>query len=321
LFIVSNNNRIWHLIDIFNYHSYRQVKKILKQEKPELVLSHNLKGLGYLTLLAVKRLKIRNIHTIHDVQLVNPSGLIIKGHEKQSLFYRLYSRVTRLLFLSPEVVISPSRWLLDFYSQYGLFEKSKEVVLPNPIIITDDEQQLSKKFTDKKTTYMVLGQLEEHKGILFLLNVFENFNKIGNCRLIVVGSGRLEKKLREKYAKEDWIEFLGFVPQKDLGRLVFKRVHYTIIPSLCYENSPATIYDSLKYATPVIASNIGGVQELVKEGVTGYTFEPDNKISLLNKLNISIQNMDNFQQLSENAKIKSRDYDIKNYIYKLLSLS
>lgn len=311
---------IWHLIDTFNLHSYRQVKKILKQENPDLVLSHNLKGLGGLTLLAVKSLKLKNIHTIHDVQLVNPSGLIHQGEENQPLVCKLYAKITRLLFLSPDIVVSPSQWLLDFYAQYGFFENSKAVVLPNPIIITEKEQQIAKKFTDKRVTYMILGQLEEHKGILFLLDVFTKFNKLDQSRLLVVGSGRLENKLQQKYAKADWIEFLGFVPQKDLGRLVFKKVHYTIVPSLCYENSPGTIYDSLKYGTPVIASHLGGIPELVQEGVTGYTFEPGNKISLLNKLNISLQNMDNFQQMSENAKIKARDYDIKNYVYKILSL-
>ena len=167
---------------------------------------------------------------------------------------------------------------------------------------------------------MVLGQLEEHKGILFLIDVFKEFINLNNCRLIVVGTGRLEKQLKEQYADKDWIEFLGFIPQKDLSQLVFKRVHYTIVPSLCYENSPSTIYDSLKHATPVIASAIGGVPELVQEGVTGYIFEPNNKISLLNKLNKSYQDQERFKQMSENAKIKARDYDIKNYIYKILSL-
>jgi len=93
-----------------------------------------------------------------------------------------------------------------------------------------------------------------------------------------------------------------------------------VVPSLCYENSPGVIYDSFKYGTPVIASAIGGIPELVQEGVNGYTFMPGNKISLLNKLNFSLQNLDNFQQMSENAKIKSKDYNIKNYIYKLLNL-
>lgn len=309
---------IWHLIDTFNYHSYRQVKKILKKEKPELVLSHNLKGLGYLTLAAVKNLKIKNIHTLHDIQLVNPTGLLIKGQEKQPLFLKPYYKITQKLFSGPAVIVSPSKWLLDFYRQYGFFKKSKEVVIPNPLVLSNKE--IRKNFKDKKVNYLFLGQLEKHKGILFLLDVFKEFNNLDNCRLIVVGRGDLEEKLREKYKKLDWVEFLGFIPSNQLGKLVFKNIHYTIVPSLCYENSPGVIYDSFKYSTPVIASAIGGVPEIVQEGVNGYTFEPGNKISLLNKLNQSYHNLDKFEQMAENAKIKARDYDIKNYIYKILSL-
>ncbi len=316
---------IWHFLDTFNLHSYRQVKKILKKEKPELVLSHNIKGLGYLTLRAIKNLKIKNIHTLHDVQLVEPSGLIIKNNEELSFLAKNYLKISRWIIASPDVVVSPSRWLLDFYKQYDFFPKSKEVVLPNPLVL--DTKEWHKKFEDNldsaktsKINYLFLGQLEEHKGINFLLEVFAKFNNLDQARLIVVGSGRLESKLRKKYEDHDWVEFLGYIPANKLSKLVFKRIHYTIVPSLCYENSPSVIYDSFKYATPVIASNIGGVPELIVEGFNGYTFEPGNKISLLNKLNMSIQNLDNYKLLSENAKINAKDYDIKNYIYKLLSL-
>jgi glycosyltransferase involved in cell wall biosynthesis len=309
---------IWHIIDTFNYHSYRQVKKILKKEKPELVLTHNLKGLGYLTLLAVKKLKIKNIHTIHDIQLVNPTGLLIKNQENQSLFLKPYYLLTRWLFSSPQVVVSPSKWLMDFYRQYGFFKKSKEVILANPLVL--DSQKLQKKFDDKKINYLFLGQLETHKGILFLLEVFSEFNQLDNSRLIIVGKGSLEKILKAKYSSKAWSEFLGFIPANQLGKKVFKNIHYTIIPSLCYENSPGVVYDSFKYATPVIASALGGIPEIVQEGVNGYLFEPGNKISLLNKLNQSYYNLDKFEQMSENAKIKARDFDIKNYVYKILSL-
>jgi len=309
---------IWHILDSFNYHSYRQVKKILKKERPKLVLTHNIKGLGYLTLKAIKKLKIKNIHTLHDVQLVQPSGLIIKDCEKLNLLAKNYLKISRWLIGSPDVVVSPSKWLLDFYRQYDFFAKSKKVVLPNPLVL--DTKDWHKNFDDNKINYLFLGQLEEHKGISFLLEVFSKFNKLDNAKLIIVGSGRLENALKEKYKDKEWVEFLGYIPANKLSKLVFKQIHYTIVPSLCYENSPSVIYDSFKYATPVIASEIGGVPELVKEGVNGYTFEAGNKISLLNKLNMSMQNIDNFKKMSENAKIKAKDYDIKNYIYKILSL-
>ena len=71
---------------------------------------------------------------------------------------------------SPEVIVSPSKWLCDFYRGYEFFKKSKEVVLPNPLIL--DNQNWQKKFEDKKINYLFLGQLEKHKGILFLLDIF-----------------------------------------------------------------------------------------------------------------------------------------------------
>jgi len=309
---------IWHLIDTFNLSAYRQVKKILKKEKPDLILGHNLKGLGYLTWLAIRQLKIKNIHTLHDVQLVNPSGLIFKGQEKQNLLCKIFAKISKILIDSPAVVISPSKWLLDFYHAYGFFKKSKEVVLPNPVILEDEH--FTKKFTDQKINYLFLGQLVEHKGILFLLDNFGEFAQKNNCRLLIVGTGSLEKELKEIYKNEPWLEFLGFIPANKLGQLVFKQIHFTIVPSLCYENSPSVIYDSFKYGTPVIASAIGGIPELVQEGVNGYLFEPGSKIGLLNKLNFSIQALDKFEKMSENAKIRARDFDIKQYIYKILNL-
>ena len=72
---------LWHFFDIFNFHSYFVIKKILINEKPDLVISHCLMGIGFLLPTLIKRLKIKHFHVIHDVQLAVPSGLILKGQE------------------------------------------------------------------------------------------------------------------------------------------------------------------------------------------------------------------------------------------------
>ena len=127
----------WHFFDMFNLHSYFKIKKILQKEKPDLVITHNLKGIGYLIPKAINKLGIKYFHTLHDVQLAIPSGILIKGKENlwQNRFFltKLYEKINKKLFSYPQVIISPSNWLLDFYSKKDFFQNSKKIVLRNPI--------------------------------------------------------------------------------------------------------------------------------------------------------------------------------------------
>lgn len=62
----------WHLGNIFSFKKYGQIKKILIAEKPDLMITHNLMGLGFLTPLAIRKLKIKQEHWLHDIQLIHP---------------------------------------------------------------------------------------------------------------------------------------------------------------------------------------------------------------------------------------------------------
>ena len=86
---------VWHSIDIFHISSMRYVEEILKKEKPDVVHTHNLMGMSFLIPRMIRRLGIRHVHTVHDVQLVEPSGIIRKSKEKtwryQGFHVQLYS--------------------------------------------------------------------------------------------------------------------------------------------------------------------------------------------------------------------------------------
>ena len=124
----------WHLIDMFDIGNYLKIKSILKKEKPDIVITHNLKGLSYLIPKVVKCLKIKHIHILHDIQLLHPSGLMLCQKEKQldGLFAKLYTNLCRWLFASPAVVISPSKWLMELHEEKNFFKNSKLLILPNP---------------------------------------------------------------------------------------------------------------------------------------------------------------------------------------------
>ncbi len=271
----------WHGLDMFNFSGQKQVKEILEKEKPDIVNTHNLKGISYLIPRLLKKLKIKHLHTIHDIQLVNPTGLIIVGQEnnwQQNFFLtKLYEKINRWLFGSPDVIISPSQWLLNFYQKRNFFKNSKLVHLPNPINISNE--LIEKK--EVNNNFLFIGQLEEHKGIVFLVETLKS-SDLDFC-LIIVGEGREEKKIKEIISNDKRFELIGRVEHEKINQL-FQKTKYLIVPSLCYENSPTVIYESLANTTPVIAADIGGVAELIKDGENGFIFKAGDREDLLGKI-------------------------------------
>ena len=57
-------------------------------------------------------------------------------------------------------------------------------------------------------------------------------------------------------------------------------MHYTIIPSLCYENAPTILSESFSRGVPALVANIGGAAEGVEDGINGFIFAPSNSESL-----------------------------------------
>ena len=286
---------LWHALDLWNVHAFFSISKILKTIRPDIVLTHNIKGFGLIlpsALLSVRRengLTYKWIHTVHDTQLFSPSGLL-KIEEENKWSYKIFSFITRALFCSPDVVVSPSKWLLDFYTSRGFFPKSEKRVVQNPTL----NSQLSTLNSPENGSchFLYLGQIEEHKGILFLLDAWKRFSASHpDTGLTIAGSGSLLHEVIKIAKDMPSIKILGAVPHEATGSL-FGAHQATIIPSLVYENAPASISESLSYGVPVIASAIGGIPEMVAEpragrgedGVTGYLFEPGNTESLISAM-------------------------------------
>lgn len=309
---------IWHLFDTFNIFSYFKVKKILNKEKPELVITHNLMGMGFLIPKLIKRLKIRHVHIIHDVQLVSPSGLIIKGKENslgRKIFKWLaYPRLMNYMMNNPEIVISPSKFLFDFYQQSNFFTKSKKFVLPNPI-------RSLIKVEKNNTPYLqllYLGQINKAKGIV---DFIENFRKIKlpHIRLDVVGVGQGLNQAKAKAKSDDRIKFYGWLNHSNL-RPILSRADVTVVPSMCYENSPTVIYESLSMGLPVMAAQIGGTSELIKEGINGWTF-PAGDFEALNTKIVSLYNQrEKISKMADACRSSVAGYTLEKYTEKLLNI-
>ena len=104
----------------------------------------------------------------------------------------------------------------------------------------------------------------------------------------------------------------GPVPHHDLPK-IFSQIDATIFPSLCYENSPTIIGESLSFGVPVIAAQIGGVQ-LVQPRVNGYTFQAGSSDDLLKTLEHCLKYKDELMALRKNTVLSVQGLDINSYL-------
>jgi glycosyltransferase involved in cell wall biosynthesis len=319
---------LWHFIDMFNVASALTVRGILRAEKPDVVVTHNLKGIGLLIPRIIKREGSRHLHVLHDVQLVIPSGLIIKSREADFTTSgwptKIYAGICRWLFAKTDVAISPSKWLLDFYSANSFFENSKKIVARNPVV-GDEKFSIARVNKPMPRRFLFVGQIEKHKGVEWLIDFWKK-NNIKN-ELLVVGDGSLSDKLarvchfESASAGEEsrGIKLLGKVEGAQLSS-VFVDTAFLIIPSLCYENSPTVIQLAFQNGVPVIVADIGGAAELVENNKTGFVFTVGNEesfaVALKRANNLSVED---YKKMVDACLIKAEEFGLGEYVEKVLS--
>lgn len=319
----------WHLFDMFAVETASTVRKIVRREKPDVVMTHNLKGLGFLIPRTIRRLGLRHIHTVHDVQLAVPSGLLFANQSLSFISLMLtswYERITRWIIGSPDIVISPSQWLQDFYDERGFFPKSKKVVLQNPISTLLPEQRRgptpSTSSGDKFFRLLYVGQLEKHKGILFLIEAFKGFmihDSRFTIRLDIVGSGSLLSRIKNETLDDPRIRVHGPIPHEKLSEF-YANADALIVPSLVHENAPTVIFEAFAHGLPVIASRVGGIPEFVRDGETGWLFTAENVEELDAIFTKVLRDQSSLVQMGERGRLLLQQNETNIYTERLLQL-
>lgn len=302
----------WHFYDMFDIFSALRIKNILKQEKPDLVITNNLKGISFLLPLFINRLKIRHVHILHDIQLLHPSGLMMYGQEKtiDSVAARIYQSVSRYFFSFSGKIISPSKWLLDLHLRKKFFQKNKTEIVPNPI---DIRQQKLPNGGNKIFKFLYVGQVEKFKGVDFLIDVFAGLQDV---ELEIIGDGSFLAQAIKKAEHAKNIT-LGGRKTKEEVAVYMSHADCLIVPSLCYENSPTVIYEAMSLSLPIMASEIGGITELIRKS-GGILFEPGNSHDLKEKIIQVMRNTQKIEDFKKNYPKMIDDYAIEKYLQKIL---
>jgi glycosyltransferase involved in cell wall biosynthesis len=128
-----------------------------------------------------------------------------------------------------------------------------------------------------------VGRLSEEKGLKVLIAAAR---LTPNIKYKLVGTGEQAVELRALAADLTNVEFCGFKSGVELQTMI-AQARLLVLPSVWYENAPLVVYEALALGTPVIASNHGGLTELIQHGKNGWLFTPGDARALAECLRVA----------------------------------
>lgn len=289
----------------YSREAYRKMKALLEAEKPDLVilnLVHKQITLSILDAIKEHDPKLPVFWTVHDLIMVCPSysmrdgsgnicekclggdfshcvkGRCVKGSLPMSILSRNEAEFIRRrrLYDKVDLYICPSEFLHKKLVA-GSFTKRRIVTIRNPLPLGT----VYGCSGETENYVLYFGRLSPEKGVNTLIEAA----KLCGCRLVILGTGPQEEELREAAKDCANVEFKGFQTGTALMDYI-RKARCVVMPSACYENGPYSAMEAMAFGKPLIVSNMGGLPELVEDGVNGYIYEKtaDNLAGCIEKL-------------------------------------
>lgn len=261
----------------------------LKKQKYDVFLIH--KPLDFFTCYFIK-----NINP--DIKTV-----FVSGGEDFYGFDKFFFRYVDYMFAVSKAnkKIIENRYKREVKLLYNgvdidLFRKDKNI-----------REKMRKKYnlTEKKVLLSV-GRIEGLKGFNLVIEILPELSE--NFVYVLIGKGKeLEnlKKLAKKLNVENRVLFLGEIENKKLFKY-YNMADLFIQPSIGHEAFGITLIEAMACGVPVIASNNGGMKEIVKNGENGFLFEINNKKELKEKILKAI-----------NTEFNTREYVKNNFTWEI----
>lgn len=168
---------------------------------------------------------------------------------------------------------------------------------------------------DHPRDILFIGRLVERKGVRFLLEALPHVRmKIPDVRATVVGDGPLRAELESQARELDVagiVTFTGVVSTTDLRRL-FERTDLFVLPAVvdamgCTEGLGVVIIEAMSYGKPVVASDVGGIPDVVKHGETGLLVPPGNPSELASAITAVLDDADYAARLGARGRRRASE--------------
>jgi glycosyltransferase involved in cell wall biosynthesis len=313
-----------HYIDVFTtkksttvpYQSYYKNMTVHRFFSPWDVF-----GINPACIMLHKLLKVENVDVFHVHSFIYFTTI-------QAAITRLFRRIPMLLHIHGGVGSPPYRtsYLKEFAKKFyditlGRFvlsqsdiiasvsaydaellqktihRRKEKIMLINNAIDLDIFPEIEPEI-NKKQIITYVGDLEPWKGIGYYTRVVKRLLKrTKNLSFWFIGYGSLYSTIKKEFEKEKRVKIYGAVEHSLIPNLLSK-TNVLVLPSY-WEGSPTTIIEAMAMGIPVIASNIGDIPRLLKEGKEGKLFEAGDEHSLEKTI---LDMVENYQYSINKAK-------------------
>ena len=293
---------------IWNWETYREVRRRLRQHRPQIAHFHNTFPLiSPAAYYAAKSENVSVVQTLHNFRLSCANGLYFRNGRPceecvgksvpwPAVLHKCY-RQSRAASATVGTMLTVHRGLgtwhkaVDAYIALTKIHRDKLIAAGLPAAKIAVKPNFA--YPDPGPGaglggYAIyVGRLSAEKGVMTLLAAWRQLD--GKLPLRIVGDGPLAQAVQEAALADSTIQWLGHVPLEAVYELI-GRATALILPSQCYENFPRVVIEAFAKGTPVIASKLGAMAEIVDDGRTGLLFQPGNPADLAAKIRSIVAN-------------------------------
>ena len=281
----------------FQYACLKEVPKMIKDEGIDVIHSHTAQMPDLL--LSIRKLKIPFVTTIHTTikfqrmatKASHASLAEMEKSEKATYYlFPILRLAEEFYFKQSRFYITPSQWMVRWFKDNYL-TKTDFKVIPNCVDIGDYKDNMNDLVMDtlipkeaaNKRIVLFVGRMLALKGVDVLVRAIpEILRKVGKDEILFIFAGpgdydRFYRTLATQGVKSNFL-FTGPLSKEAIIQIM-KKSAVLVLPSYI-ENCPYTVLEAMACGTPVVASNVGGLPEIIKNNYDGILVNPGSSNAL-----------------------------------------
>jgi glycosyltransferase involved in cell wall biosynthesis len=243
------------------------------------------------------------IHEIHGDPVVEDRNPVLNA---------FLIRIERISALITDNLIVKSRRIKQTYIDRGIGSSEQYEIIYHGVDLNRFRESEPAQVTDTDGSVVLLfvGRLVEGKGVFDLLTAFEKLKTKENVSLLVVGDGPLRAEVTTRAEEGKTAEDIHLLGYRDDIAAVMQDADVLVLPSY-REGTPRVITEGLASGLPVIATDIAGIPEQVRDGENGILITPGDVSALTDAIAILVESSSRRAKMSRQART-----DIERFSYK-----